>query len=44
MARDILKWYFGGRDKDAIPLIPLIPNASTTASTTASSTEEIYLD
>jgi penicillin-binding protein 2 len=44
MARDILKWYFGGRNNDAIPLIPVVPNTSTTASTTASSTEEIYLD
>jgi len=40
MARDILKWYFGGRKTDAIPIVPI----PITASTTASSTENVYLD
>jgi cell division protein FtsI/penicillin-binding protein 2 len=40
MARDILKWYFGGRNTDIIPVIP----APITASSTASTTEEVYLD
>lgn len=40
MARDILKWYFGGRKTDVIPIVPV----PVTASTTASSTEDVYLD
>ena len=40
MARDILKWYFGGRDKDIVPLVP----TPVTASSTASSTADVYLD
>lgn len=40
MARDILKWYFGGRENDILPLPPVPVNASSTAT----STEEVYLD
>lgn len=40
MARDILKWYFGGRQSDIVPLPPMPTNASSTAT----STEEVYLD